>query len=201
MRKNFLPKIFNLDLCARIVHNSTAGIIEFKIEKFMTAKKIIVYTDGSCKGNPGPGGWCALIFKENQAKPDIVLRGGEAKTTNNRMEMLAVIEALRYMHENHLQSSFITLYSDSNLVIKTLTEGWKRKANLDLWEELDQLNEELEVDYQWVRGHNKNRWNEECDKIACAEAEKISRKKISAEMTERISSRGGKTRQQHLFEI
>jgi len=167
----------------------------------MAEKKIIIYTDGSCKGNPGPGGWSALIFKKNTTKPDVILSGAEAKTTNNRMEMTAVVEALRHIHENHLQSSFITLYSDSSLVIKTLTEGWKRKANVDLWEELDLLNEELEVDYQWVRGHNKNRWNEECDRIAYGEAEKISKKKFTAEMIRKSSSPGTGMKQQNLFEI
>jgi ribonuclease HI len=141
----------------------------------MNTKKITIYTDGSCKGNPGPGGWCAIIFIGDEKKPAVILKGGEAKTTNNRMEMVGVIEAFKYIDENHLQRSSVTLYSDSNLVIKTLTAGWKRKANIDLWEELDRLNEELKVDYIWVRGHNENKWNEECDKHACAEAQKIAK--------------------------
>jgi ribonuclease HI len=91
------------------------------------------------------------------------------------MEMIGVIEALRYIHEHHLQNLEITLYSDSNLVIQTLNRGWKRKANLDLWEELDELNEELSVEYVWVRGHGQNKWNNKCDQIALMEATRASR--------------------------
>lgn len=136
---------------------------------------IEVYTDGSCKGNPGPGGWAAIILKNKNEKPFAVIKGREKDTTNNRMEMIAVIEALRYMHENLLQQRDITLYTDSNLVVQTLNQGWKRKANLDLWEELDELNEELNVNYVWVRGHANNKWNEKCDVLAFSEATKASR--------------------------
>lgn len=146
----------------------------------MSLKKISIYTDGSCKGNPGPGGWAAILLHNETEKPFQILKGNERDTTNNRMEMIAVIEALRYVHENHLQNNIITLHSDSNLVIQTLTSGWKRKANLDLWEELDELNEELTVTYLWVRGHGKNKWNNECDKIAVAESAKAQKNSSSA---------------------
>lgn len=163
----------------------------------MHAKKIKIFTDGSCLGNPGPGGWAAILLEGEAKKPYIILKGHESETTNNRMEMVAVIEALRFIHENHLQQSSITLYSDSTLVIKTLSLGWKRKANLDLWEELDELNEELSVDYLWVEGHGKNKWNNECDKIAVAESTKAKKKNLSGE--EFARARRKSTKQTSLF--
>jgi ribonuclease HI len=141
----------------------------------MQKKVIEIFTDGSCIGNPGPGGWAAVILeKDNKGiqKPITKLKGGQSETTNNRMEMIAVIEALRFIHENNLQIADIILHSDSNLIVKSLNEGWKRKANIDLWEEIDTLNEELSVEYVWVRGHNKNKWNEEVDRLALQEATK-----------------------------
>jgi len=131
-----------------------------------------IFTDGSCKGNPGPGGWAAILLEHNGEKPIAILKGNEPDTTNNRMEMIAMIEALRFINENHLQQSAITLYSDSSLIVKTIIHGWKKKANRDLWEELDNLNEELNVDYVWVEGHASNKWNNECDKIAVKESAK-----------------------------
>lgn len=133
-------------------------------------KYIDIYTDGSCRGNPGPGGWCAIFLEKNSKKSFEVLKGNASDTTNNRMEMTAVIEALLYVDHHKLNGAQVTLYSDSNLVIQTLLQGWKRKANLDLWEELDELNEELDIDYQWVKGHAKNHWNNECDKVAQKES-------------------------------
>jgi ribonuclease HI len=142
----------------------------------MNAKKIIVFTDGSCIGNPGPGGWAAILFEGEAKKPTTVLSGHVSDTTNNRMEMIAVIEALRHVHENHLQRCRIILHSDSALVVNTLNRGWKRKANLDLWEELDELNEELDAEFVWVEAHAKNRWNNECDRIAFSESTKAKKK-------------------------
>jgi len=134
-------------------------------------KQIEIYTDGSCKGNPGPGGWCAILLEKNSKKAFEILKGNTFDTTNNRMEMTAVIEALRYIDHHQLHDNEIILYSDSNLVIQTLLQGWKRKANKDLWEELDELNESLDIHYQWVKGHAKNYWNNECDKVAQKEAD------------------------------
>lgn len=142
----------------------------------MERKKITIFTDGSCRGNPGPGGWAAILFEGEAKKPTIILRGNESDTTNNRMEMIAVIEALRHIHENHLQQHDIVLYSDSALVVNTLNLGWKKKKNIDLWDELAALNEELNADFVWVEGHAKNRWNNECDRIALAEATKAKKK-------------------------
>lgn len=153
-------------------------------------KKIEIFTDGSCKGNPGPGGWAAILLEGKIAKPFEVLKGHEADTTNNRMEMIAVIEALRYLHENHLQNADVTMFSDSSLVINTLLKGWKRKANIDLWEELDELNEELTVEFQWVRGHGKNKWNNECDKIAVMESSRAKMHGTSSPRKTKESSQG-----------
>ncbi len=160
-------------------------------------KQIEIYTDGSCKGNPGPGGWAAIFLKKNSDEPFEILKGHDLDTTNNRMEMTAVIEALRYLDHKLFHESEITLYSDSSLVVQTLTQGWKRKANLDLWEELDELNEELDVDYVWVKGHDKNKWNNECDKVAQKEAtvaQKNSHKKGPASHERRTPNN-----QQELF--
>jgi len=140
------------------------------VKKIMKHERIQIYTDGSCKGNPGPGGWAVLFTEPDEKKPFATLKGHEASTTNNRMEMVAVIEALRYIDVNKFHTCDITLYSDSNLVIQTMLQGWKRKANLDLWEELDELNEELDIEYVWVKGHHKNHWNNECDRIAQRQA-------------------------------
>lgn len=151
----------------------------------MNAKKIEIYTDGSCKGNPGPGGWAALLLEERAEKPFEILKGNDPDTTNNRMEMIGIIEALRYIHENNFQKNSVTLFSDSNLIIQTLLQGWKKKANLDLWEELDALNEELDVKFVWVKGHAKNRWNNECDKVAQSESLKAQKKGPFAKPTPR----------------
>ena len=145
----------------------------------MSRRKIAIYTDGSCKGNPGPGGWAALFLEPDAGKPFHISKGNEPHTTNNRMEMIAMIEALDYIHDQKLQTAEINLYSDSNLIIQTLNQGWKRKANLDLWEELDELNEEINVNYFCVKGHSKNKWNDECDKIAQQQALIASRKNPS----------------------
>ncbi len=131
---------------------------------------IEIYTDGSCKGNPGPGGWAATILKEEADKPFAVVHGNTLHTTNNRMEMMAVIEALKFIEKNNLRNKKITLHSDSNLIIQTINMGWKRKKNLDLWMQFDSLNSELNIKYVWVRGHANNKWNEYTDKIALDEA-------------------------------
>ena len=140
---------------------------------------IEIYTDGSCKGNPGPGGWAVILLKKNADKPFKFIKGHEKHTTNNRMEMTAIIEALRFLHENNYQQHDISIFSDSNLIVQTLNSGWKRKANIDLWEELDHLNEELQVNYIWVKGHHVNKWNRECDKLAVNEAIKASKLKTA----------------------
>lgn len=135
--------------------------------------KIEIYTDGSCLGNPGPGGWGAIIFFNEK---EIRISGGEEHTTNNRMEMKAMIEAIRWLREESglsdedILNMHIILYSDSNLLIKTLTDGWKRKANTDLWAELDKLRAWLNIEWTWVKAHASNHHNNEVDALAFKEA-------------------------------
>ena len=120
-----------------------------------------IYTDGSCLKNPGgPGGYAAVIFREGEMIQE--LSGGEALTTSNRMEIMAAIVGLRAVRE----PAGITLYSDSQYVIKTLTQGWKRMKNGDLWTRLDQAARPHRVTWQWVRGHNGNAGNVRADALA-----------------------------------
>ena len=124
---------------------------------------IDIYTDGSCITNPGPGGWAAVIL-ENGAKRE--LHGREESTTNNRMEMLAVVEGLSALPE----SSEVTVYSDSQYVVNTMTRNWKRNVNNDLWTLLDTEVAKRNVHWQWVRGHDGNPMNELADRLANREA-------------------------------
>lgn len=128
-------------------------------------KNLKIYTDGSCIGNPGPGGWAAIIL--NSAKPT-VLRGGDSDTTNNRMEMTAIIEALKWM--SRARETSAEIFSDSNLLIQSLTKNWKRKKNKDLWLQLDKNLADKTIKWTWVKGHANNKYNEGADKIALAES-------------------------------
>jgi ribonuclease HI len=140
-----------------------------------------VYTDGACLGNPGPGGYAAVILDSNLEKLKII-SGAEEDSTNNRMELRAVIEALKVIPENKK----IELHSDSSYVINGLSswvEGWKKNgwktssknavANQDLWQELDQLSSKFELSFQKVKGHSGDQYNEKVDSLAKKEAEKI----------------------------
>ena len=129
----------------------------------------IVYTDGSCIGNPGPGGWGAIILHNNEKH---ILKGGEPDTTNNRMEMTAIIKALKWLQDNKISTS-ISLHSDSNLIVQTINSGWKRKANTDLWALMDQHLEGLNITFNWVKAHHKDKLNNEVDAIAFNEAKKF----------------------------
>ena len=135
-------------------------------------KKIELFTDGACKGNPGPGGWGALLRFGGVEKS---LHGGEANTTNNRMELLAAIEGLSALKE----SCAVQLTTDSQYVLKGATEwiiGWKRNGwktaakqpvkNADLWQRLDEQNQRHQVEWCWVRGHTGHRENEIADSLA-----------------------------------
>ncbi|MBI5151931.1 ribonuclease HI [Candidatus Peregrinibacteria bacterium] len=144
-------------------------------------KEIKIYTDGSCIGNPGPGGWAVLIL---DGAKKIILKGREPYTTNNRMEMMAIIEALKWMETvpSAKAASSINkaeIFSDSNLLIQSLTQNWKRKKNKDLWTQLDKHLKNKTIKWTWVEGHADNKYNNEVDKLAISEsllAQKLSHK-------------------------
>ena len=126
----------------------------------------IIYTDGSCLKNPGgPGGWAGYIIENNI---HWCVSGNEKETTNNRMELKAVIESIYFAHK-----TYHIVYSDSKWVINCATNVWKRKANLDLWEEYDSVVKNKYIKFEWVKGHNGNKYNEIVDKIAKKEAKSI----------------------------
>jgi len=141
----------------------------------MPNQKIEIYTDGSCIGNPGPGGWAAIIFADDDKHE---ISGPDPDTTNNRMEMMAMIKALNWLHEKYpdgaAQKLQITVFSDSNLLVQSLNLGWKRKANLDLWAEMDAARAWLNIKWQWVKAHAKNKYNNEVDVLAFNEAKKLT---------------------------
>ena len=122
-----------------------------------------IYTDGACIGNPGPGGWGAIIVEDGVKR---TLSGGEAHTTNNRMEMMAAIQGLEAVPEG----AQVLLTSDSQYLINTMTKNWKRNVNRDLWDRLDKLAQARGIRWAWVRGHNGHPENEEVDKLAVREA-------------------------------
>lgn len=142
-------------------------------------RKIEIFTDGSCSGNPGPGGWGAVLRYNNIEKE---LSGGEKETTNNRMELTAVISALSALKE----PCEVTLTTDSKYVCDAVLQGWvyswksngwrksnkKPALNIDLWEELLRLLEVHKVEFVWVKGHAGHPENERCDKLAVIETEK-----------------------------
>ena len=143
-------------------------------------KNVVIYTDGACSGNPGPGGWGAvLLYGEHQKE----ISGGEACTTNNRMELTGVIEALSLLREPCL----VDLYTDSKYVSDALEKGWaagwKRRGwiksdkkpalNSDLWERLLELCARHTLRIHWVKGHGENAYNNRCDALAVAESKKF----------------------------
>jgi len=122
-------------------------------------KKVDVYTDGACSGNPGRGGWAAILCYQGREKE---IKGGEEETTNNRMELLAAIRGLEALNE----PCEVSLYSDSQYLVNTMNLGWKRKKNTDLWELLDIQVKRHNVNFIWVKGHEDNEYNNRCDKLA-----------------------------------
>lgn len=139
--------------------------------------KAQLFTDGSCLGNPGPGGWAFLVrirlgnlLKVDDSINVVRKQGGTSHTTNNRMELTAVIEGLNWLHSEHPGIDEIKIFSDSSWVVNTMKFNWKRKKNLDLWEELTPLLQKKTITWQWVRGHAGNKENEDCDKRAMKEA-------------------------------
>ena len=144
-----------------------------------SATTIEIFTDGACSGNPGPGGWGVLINEDGSSRE---LCGGEPETTNNRMEMMAVIEALKATDP----SIPIILYTDSQYVkngITTWIHGWKRNGwktaarkpvkNKDLWMALDELRERRDIDWRWIKGHAGHAGNERADELARRGAESV----------------------------
>jgi len=137
-----------------------------------TLKNVTIYTDGACSGNPGPGGWGAMMMADGHKRE---LRGGEADTTNNRMELLAAIRALKAL----TRRSHVDLHTDSTYVRQGITKwihGWKRNGwktaarkevkNADLWQELDAARQAHEVQWHWVKGHAGDPGNERADELA-----------------------------------
>ncbi|MBT3704367.1 ribonuclease HI [Candidatus Peregrinibacteria bacterium] len=135
---------------------------------------IQIYTDGSCLGNPGPGGWAAIITEDGK---DTAISGNDPDTTNNRMEMMAVIESLKYLHKKYgrdkLPAIQINFFIDSNLIVQTLNSGWKKKKNQDLWAEIEKLTAWLNIKWEWVKAHHKDEQNNKVDELAFKEAKKL----------------------------
>jgi len=143
-------------------------------------KEVIIYTDGACSGNPGPGGWGAILRYGEKTKE---LSGGEKNTTNNRMELMGVISALQALN----QPCRVQLYTDSQYVVNAMEKGWAlswrakgwRRSNKepalnpDLWQQLLDLCEQHEVTFHWVKGHAENKYNNRCDELAVAAREKL----------------------------
>ena len=145
-------------------------------------KKVDIYTDGACSGNPGPGGWGAILRFGPHEKE---LSGGEPNTTNNRMELTAVIQALSALKD----SCEITIHSDSKYIIDAIQQGWAKKwrangwmrnkkdkaLNPDLWGKLLDLLEQHQVTFHWVKGHAGHPENERCDQLAVAQSQKYAK--------------------------
>ena len=138
----------------------------------MTTENVQIYTDGACRGNPGVGGWGATLSYNGKLKE---IYGGEQATTNNRMEMMAVIKALGAL----TKASEVTLHSDSKYVLQGINDwmpNWKKKnwqtaakkpvKNVDLWKQIDQLMQGHNIDWVWVKGHSGNPGNERADELA-----------------------------------
>ena len=145
--------------------------------------QVIIYTDGGCSGNPGPGGWGVVVIYKNQARQ---LSGGEHNTTNNRMELMAAINALSVVKNTPDFSGLpVTVNIDSQYVKNGITvwiHSWKKKGwvtadkkpvkNKELWLQLDELNSALDVTWNWVKGHAGIEYNEVCDQLCQAEIKK-----------------------------
>lgn len=122
-----------------------------------------LYTDGACSPNPGMGGWAALF----QLNDKLYTRFGyEADTTNNRMELLAIIKGLELLADQNIQASCVEIYSDSQYVVNTVNKNWRKNKNIDLWEILDAWIEVNPLKFIWVKGHASNFYNNRCDELA-----------------------------------
>jgi ribonuclease HI len=148
-------------------------------ESGVVMKEVTIYTDGACSGNPGPGGWAAILQYGAHEKE---ISGGDPMTTNNRMELLGVISALERLRE----PCRVQVYSDSKYVIDAITKGWAARwkargwmrtakepaKNPELWERLLGLLNKHDVTFHWVKGHAENPYNNRCDELAVAEWKK-----------------------------
>lgn len=133
-------------------------------------KVLEIYADGACSGNPGPGGWGAILIWGDKIKE---ISGFEKETTNNRMELMAAIEALKQVKNPNVK---IKLYTDSTYVMKGITSWiitWKKNnwnkgkvKNVDLWQTLDDISSKFNIEWYWVKGHNGNKYNEIADQLA-----------------------------------
>ena len=141
-------------------------------------KTVTIYTDGACSGNPGPGGWAAILQYKDTSRE---ISGGEKETTNNRMELMGAISALSALKE----PCEVELYTDSQYMAKAINEAWlsswkaknwKRKGgqlkNVDLWQTLDELLTKHKVSFHWVKGHADNPLNNRCDQLAVEQRDK-----------------------------
>lgn len=152
------------------------GLVGSKAETRMSEtslSKVVIYTDGACEPNPGPGGWAAVIRSSRREK---ILSGGESQTTNNRMELTAAVMALQAL----TAPCQVDLYTDSEYLQRGITEwiagwkkrGWRRKGgvllNADLWQALDQATRQHKIEWHWLKGHAGNRDNERVDRLANA---------------------------------
>ncbi len=145
---------------------------------------VVIHTDGGCMPNPGTGGWGAVLQYKGKTRE---LSGGEPDTTNNRMELTAVIRALEAL----TRSCRVVVYTDSEYVKRGITEwlpGWKKRAwkrktgevkNVDLWKELDVAAQRHQIDWRWVRGHAGHELNERCDALATAARERVARERVA----------------------
>lgn len=141
----------------------------------MEQNEIIIYTDGASRGNPGPGGYGAILMYNGKCKE---ICGGYKKTTNNRMELLAVIEALKSLKKNTIP---VTIFSDSQYVVNAISKGWLHnwvktdfkggKKNKDLWLEYYSLSKNFKIKIIWVKGHAQNPYNNRCDILATTAAD------------------------------
>ena len=144
-------------------------------------KKVCIYTDGACSGNPGPGGWAAILSYNGHERE---LSGGEPATTNDRMELIAAISALEALKE----PCEVELWTDSQYLARAVNEGWlagwKRRGwrrkegelkNPELWQALDALLARHKVSFNWLKGHDGHEYNERCDALAVAQRDKFSR--------------------------
>ena len=156
-----------------------------KTEASQSAKEVTIYTDGACSGNPGPGGWAAALVYGDHARE---LVGGEAHTTNNRMELLAAIKALASLREK----CKVTIYTDSQYLkngIESWIHNWKKNGwrttakkpvlNEELWRELDREAQKHEITWRWVRGHDGSPLNERVDFLATQERDKYAEQRVT----------------------